>query len=107
MLSHWKLEKMKTQQKKTRRAAVYIVYYDNRMQHPKVLSQVLIWWKTCKSSLTYGFTDPIGKEKRPGRFLITNKIEDKFPGYLRELYQHAMRVHTNEALIQGIMVAMM
>ena len=38
---------------------------------------------------------------------LQKKIEVKFPGYLRELYQHAVRVHTNEALFQYIMDAMM
>ena len=81
ILSHWKLEKMKTYHKK-RQTAVYIVCYDNGMKHSKVFSQVPIWWKTYRSSLTSGFTDILVKEKIPGRFLITNKIEEKFPGYL-------------------------
>ena len=37
MLSHWKLDKMKTHQKKrARQSAVYIVCYENVMQHPKI-----------------------------------------------------------------------
>ena len=108
ILSHWKLDKMKThQKKKARQAAVYIVCYDNGMQHPKRFSQLLIWWKKCKSSLASGFPGPFGKEKRPGRLLITKKIEEKFTRYLQEIYWHEMKVHTDESSFQDITDAMM
>ena len=71
---------MKTpQKKKACQAAVYIVCYENGMQHPKGFYQAPIWWKTYKSSLTSGFPDPLVKGKRSGRLLITKKIEEKFP----------------------------
>ena len=49
---------------------------------------------------------PLARKKIPGHSLITNKIEERFPGYLREIYWHTVRVHTNEALFQDIMDAM-
>ena len=108
MLSRCKLDKMKThQEKKARQAAVYIVCYENGMQNPKVFSQVPIWWKTYKSSLTSGFPDTLGKEKIPGRLLITKQIEEKFTRYLQEIYWHEMKVHTDESSFQDITDAMM
>ena len=77
------------------------------MVHPKELSQFLIWFNIYKSSITSEFLDPIGKEKRPGRFFITNKIEEKFPRYLWKLYQHAVIVRTNEVSFQENTKAMM
>ena len=72
MLYHWKLDKMRTyQKKKAHQAALYIVFYDNVMKHPKGFYQVPIWWNTYKSSPTSAFTDYLGKGKRPGCFVLT------------------------------------
>ena len=69
MLSHWKLEKIKThQKKKSMQTALYIVCHDNGILHPKGFSQVSIWWNIYRFSITSGCPDPIGKEKRPGHF---------------------------------------
>ena len=102
---NWK--KWKHSRKKARQAAVYLFCYYNGMQNLKGFSQVPILWKTYKSSLISGFTDPLVKEKIPDRLLITKKIEGKFHGYLWELYRHAVRVHTDEASFQDITDAMM
>ena len=77
------------------------------MQHPKEFYQVSIWYKKYKPWFISGFTDPFGKKKIPGHSLITNKIEEKFRGYLRHFYQYAVRMYTNEALFQNITDAMM
>ena len=53
------------------------------------------------------FLIPIGKEKIPGRLLITKKIEEKFTRYLQEIYWHEMKVHTEESSFQDITDAMM
>ena len=64
MLSHWRLEIMKTPQGgKALQSAVYIVCYENVMENPKGFSQVPFWCKTYKSSLTSEFLDPLGKGK--------------------------------------------
>ena len=108
MLSHYKLDKMKTYyKKKAHQAAAYIVFYDNGMKNPKEFSQVQIWWNKYKYLLTSVFSGPLGKEKRPGIFLIINKIKEKFPRQLQEIHWHAVRVNTNEASFQELTYAMM
>ena len=107
MLFHWKLDKMKTHQKSTaRQASVNIVCYENAIRRPKVFYRVKNWWKTYNSSIASVFIGPLGKENIPGCFVITNKSEEYFPGYLQELYWHAVRVHTDEASFQEITEAM-
>ena len=61
ILSHWKLEKMKTYHKK-RQTAVYIVCYDNGIQHPNGLSQVPIWWKHQRLHSTLDFLIPLARK---------------------------------------------
>ena len=102
MLSHWKSNKIKTpQKKKARQAVVYIVCYDNLLWYTKGFYQVQHWCNTYNSSLISVFADPLRKEKRPVCYDIIKKY--KFPGYLQELYCHAVRLYTNDALFQEIM----
>ena len=72
---------MKTpQKKKAHQAEDYIVCYYNGLRRPKEFYRVKQWWKTYKSSLTSGFTDPIGKEKILSHFSLQKIIEENPPG---------------------------
>ena len=73
-------------------AACRQIAYDHGYAKSTGGSQIHKWRDQLYKSLIDGVSNPIGRKEARGRKAYTDMIEEKEPGYLRELYRHATRI---------------
>ena len=106
MLSHWKLEKITRKIRQTmQKSILYLMTMECNIPRD-CLNYQSIWINTSLQSPLY-LMIPLTRKNNSWIFFNYKKIVEKSPGYLWEIYWHAVRVHTNESSFHDTTDAMM